>query len=105
MATFALPQPAWRRWLALPVLSLAIGMVGIDVSIVSVANSTIGRDLHYIPTATGSKDVAERSHAASGWGRQATGSVVVKRKDAGECFGSDGRQLDNRRIHAVLQAR
>ncbi|MHB8695709.1 MAG: MFS transporter [Solirubrobacteraceae bacterium] len=46
MSTLALAPPAWRRWLVLPVLSMAISMVGIDVSIVSVANATIGRDLH-----------------------------------------------------------
>jgi EmrB/QacA subfamily drug resistance transporter len=46
MSTLALAPPAWRRWLVLPVLSMAIFMVGIDVSIVSVANATIGRDLH-----------------------------------------------------------
>jgi EmrB/QacA subfamily drug resistance transporter len=46
MSTLALAPPTWRRWLVLPVLSMAIFMVGIDVSIVSVANATIGRDLH-----------------------------------------------------------
>ena len=46
MTAVTLTQPAWRRWLVLPALALGIGMVGIDVSIVSVANATIGRDLH-----------------------------------------------------------
>jgi EmrB/QacA subfamily drug resistance transporter len=35
-----------RHWLVLVPLALAIGMVGIDASIVSVANATIARDLH-----------------------------------------------------------
>jgi EmrB/QacA subfamily drug resistance transporter len=46
MSTLVSTPTTWRRWLALPVLSLAVGMVGIDISIVSVANVTIGRDLH-----------------------------------------------------------
>jgi hypothetical protein len=46
MSSIALPRAVPRRWLALLPLALAIGMVGIDASIVSVANATIGRDLH-----------------------------------------------------------
>ena len=46
MSTITAPAGTWRRWLVLPVLAVGAGMVGIDVSIVSVANATIGRDLH-----------------------------------------------------------
>src|ERR1700680_118861 len=46
MTSLALPRPLWRRWLVLFALALGISMVGIDASIVSVANATIGRQLH-----------------------------------------------------------
>jgi EmrB/QacA subfamily drug resistance transporter len=46
MSSIALPQPTWRRWFVLLPLALGVGMVGIDASIVSVANATIGRELH-----------------------------------------------------------
>jgi EmrB/QacA subfamily drug resistance transporter len=46
MSTLTVARAEWRRWLVLLPLALATGMVGIDASIVSVANATIGRDLH-----------------------------------------------------------
>jgi EmrB/QacA subfamily drug resistance transporter len=46
MSSLALARRVPRRWLVLLPLAAAVGMVGIDASIVSVANATIGRQLH-----------------------------------------------------------